>query len=447
MLRQRTTALRAYQVETLQSLLDGIERSPGATFTVMYPRQAGKNEVAAHLVAALLRKAAQRGGSVVVCAPSYRPQARISLARAWRVLAETDHLLPAASRARMAGNIITAGRAAAVFLSAAPQAHVAGHTASLAIIADEAQDIERDWFDRQFRPMAASTGAPTVLFGTAWDGETLLERATAANRERDAAQTDGRAVRFHHEVSWQQVAAPVPAYGAYVEAERERLGASHPLFLTQYELVPARGTGRLLSVVQLAALEGGHDRLAGPRAGERYVAGLDLAGPGAAADATVLTVARADGRRCEVVEHVAWRGAPFERVEREVAALARVWRLGRLSVDATGMGAPLAAGLQRELGPIVEAVTFTAAVKSALGYAFLAAVESGRLALYRDDGSPEALACRLELRACRSFVRTGAQLAWGDDRGHDDFAVSLALCLRAAESAPAERVAVGRSRV
>ena len=281
----------------------------------MMPRQSGKNEIAAALVAFLLRAHAREGGTVVVCAPTLDPQARISAERIRAALAATDALVPAAGQSRSRGDTIAAGRARAVLLSANPQANVAGHTASIALVADEAQDIDEARFNRQFRPMAASTGAPTILFGTAWNGRTLLERAVEANRARDAANPHGP--RQHHQATWREVAATLPAYGAYVEAERERLGAAHPLFLSQYELVPGEVAGRLLPRDLLAALEGGHHPLSDPEAGERYVAGLDFGGEGVDADATVLTIAHVDASAgdgataCRVVAQREWRGEPY----------------------------------------------------------------------------------------------------------------------------------------
>ena len=257
----RRPSLRAYQARVLRGLLRAIASGPAAPLTVMMPRQSGKNEIAAALVAFLLRTHAVAGGTVVVCAPTLDPQARISAERIRAALAATDALVPPAGRSRSRGDAIAVGRARAVLLSASPQANVAGHTASIALIADEAQDIDEAWFNRQFRPMAASTGAPTILFGTAWNGRTLLERAAEANRARDAATLLGP--RRHHQAGWREVAAVLPAYGAYVEAERERLGASHPLFLSQYELVPGEVAGRLLTRGLLAAIEGGHDPLPG----------------------------------------------------------------------------------------------------------------------------------------------------------------------------------------
>ena len=51
-------------------LAQGIEAYRGETLTVLLPRQAGKNQVAAALVSMLLRANAARGGSIVVCAPT-----------------------------------------------------------------------------------------------------------------------------------------------------------------------------------------------------------------------------------------------------------------------------------------------------------------------------------------------------------------------------------------
>ncbi|MDE2670734.1 MAG: hypothetical protein OXI51_13905 [Chloroflexota bacterium] len=446
----RRPALRAYQARVLRGLLRAIAARPSAPLTVLMPRQSGKNEIAAALVACLLRTNAHEGGTVVVCAPTLDPQARISADRIRAALAATDPLVPAAGHSRSRGDSVAVGRARAVLLSANPQASVAGHTASIALIADEAQDIDEAWFNRQFRPMAASTGAPTVLFGTAWNGRTLLERAVEANRALDAATPHGP--RRHHQAPWREVAAVLPAYGAYVESERERLGATHPLFLSQYELVPGEVAGRLLTRDLLAALEGGHEPLSTPDPGERYVAGLDFGGEGEDADATVLTIARVEasagngGVACRVVAQREWRGAPYARVLDGVRALDRLWRFERVSADATGLGAPLVAQLRPQLGARLDEVVFTAASKSALGYALLAAARTGRLALPRDDGSPEAFRCREELAACEASLASGGRLAWGNDRGHDDYVVSLALCLRAAESAGAPRVAVGRGR-
>ena len=440
--------LRAYQGETAESLLRSMGRERGSTFTVMFPRQAGKNEVSASIIAMLLESAALKGGSLVLCAPTLHPQAAISLERTRQLMEMTARLLPGShSRYGLHESTLRLGAASAVFLSASPLAHVAGHTASLAIIADEAQEMDADWFNRQFRPMAASTNASTLLFGTPWDGGTLLEEAVRRNRAKDARRHADDTVRLHHEVSWHDVEAVLPAYGLYVRSERERLGANHPLFLSQYELIAAEDAGRLLTADQLETLIGAHPPLSGPRAGERYVAGLDFGGDGEHADATVLTIARVMSGRCEVVAHVAWRSAAYLRMQCGVIEAARAWRLERICADATGMGAPIIAQLEAELGPrVVERVVFGAASKSDLGYALLAAVNGSRLALHNSVGDAHLSRSLAELRECRSGYRLNRQLWWeAPSGGHDDYVASLALCLHAADGLGAERVARGRS--
>jgi hypothetical protein len=440
--------LREYQARVYVGLCEGLATRPGATFTVLMPRQSGKNEIAAALVTRLVAGRAHRGGTVVVCAPTMSPQAEISVAR---VLGRLRRSVRPFLTVRFGtdGHSLRVGRASAIFLSALPEAHVAGHTASLALIADEAQEIDREWFDRQFRPMTASTAAPIVLLGTPWDGDTLLDRAVSRNRAQDAREAKLDLPRLHHEVSWREVAEEQQAYGLYVRGERERLGASHPLFRTQYGLETVAGAGRLLAPEDLRAIEGLHPRQHEPAPGERYAAGLDLAGEGEHADANVLTVARlAAGGRSEVIDHVAWQGRPFAEVQASVLAAVKGWRLERLCVDATGLGGPLAARLEEELGAhVVERFTFTAQSKPELGYALLAAMRTGRVSLYAADGSPEASACRQELAACRARHDGPGRLRWeAPPGGHDDYVVSLALCQRAAASIGAPRVAVGRVR-
>ena len=427
-------SLRGYQRPVLVGIHRGMVRERGGTYTVMFPRQSGKNQVAAFLVGGLLAAHSRTGGSVVVCAPTYTPQALISFHRSLDLF---RRMVSLSGRFAVERNTIRFGNARAHYLGANPEANVAGHTASLAIIADEAQDIDGDWFDRQFRPMAASTGAPTVMFGTPWNGQSLLERAVARNEQIQRSR--------NYRVSWRDVAAELAEYGEYVRVERARLGAGHHLFRTQYELLAGQPHDSLLSLEQLGNLRGAHPRLRGPVAGERYVGGLDIGGPGPNADATVLTIGRVVGRRLEVVEHRAWQSAGFGELAREVGAAQRHWRMATVLVDATGIGAGLPDLLEEQQVP-VEAFKFTAGSKSELGNLLIAAVETGGLALYADDGSDEYARCLQELRDCHAVREPGGRFNWGNDRGHDDYVASLALCLKAGRALEPVRIAQGRMR-
>src|SRR3990172_7813281 len=135
----RLTRLRSYQCAPGRAIVESALNRRGLTLTVVMARQAGKNELSAHLELFLL--------------------------------------------------------------SAEPAANVVGHTASLLLEVDEAQDVEREKFDREFRPMAAMANATTVYYGTPWDDTTLLEQAVQSNLELE--RRDG--VRRHFQYDWQAV--------------------------------------------------------------------------------------------------------------------------------------------------------------------------------------------------------------------------------------------------
>ena len=98
-----------------------------------------------------------------------------------------------------------------------------------------------------------------------------------------------------------------PLYGRYVESERARLGEEHPLFRTQYRLLPIAPGEGMFNRSQLALLRGGHSRLRGPLPGRVYVAGVDVAGEpwgASGASSTEEAMRRASGEP--------WGETPFE---------------------------------------------------------------------------------------------------------------------------------------
>lgn len=447
--------LRPYQREVARAVIESVRRRRGLSFSVEIARQGGKNEVSARIELAVLARCRRMAVTSIKAAPTFEPQARISLNRLWS-LAQRAGLDGIA--AREAGNCVRLGRARQLFLSAEPSSNIVGHTADLLLEVDEAQDVDIEKFDKELQPMAASSGATTVFYGTAWDDANLLERARQAHVA--AERRDG--IRRHFEYDWTVVAASNPAYGRFVRGEEERLGTEHPLFLSQYCLRTLPGAGRLLGRNQLTLLRGAHAILDGPVVGETYVAGLDVAGevgdsdrpegPSLGArDATVLTIARvvaADSRgegSVEVVRHYAWTGVPHASLHGALVALLREWRVARVVVDATGIGEPVAAFLARALGSSrVEALKLSAESKSRLGYGLLAAVNGGRLRLYA-GAAAELAECRRQLERCRATYRPNQTLSfYVDERdGHDDYVISLALTVAAARDAGPRR-ATGR---
>ncbi len=440
--------LRPYQLEIARAVLGSIENERGLTFSVEIARQGGKNELSAHIGVLLLTMFMLRGGSAVKCSPTFKPQTVISMLRLKQRL--DDFGFGGLWEAEM-GYIIRLGSACQVFLSAEETSSVVGHTADILLEIDESQDVGKDKYTRDFRPMASSTNATTVHYGTPWDDSTLLEEVKQMNFELE--KSDG--IRRHFRFDWQEVAKYNPGYLAFVEAERARLGEDHPLFLSQYALVPVRSTGGFFSHAQVALLQGTHPRQARRQSDDRiYVAGLDLAGeaeeadsPGMALrgrDSAVLTVAEVvrrpndvavDGPVIQVVEHYCWTGRKHTELYRELVHILRhTWGCSSVVADATGVGEGIASFLRTALGGHVVPFKFTQSSKSALGFNLLAAVNSGRLKIYLGDGSIDFREMMFELERARSVRRPNRTIDFLVDPsiGHDDYLISLALCVEAA---------------
>jgi len=434
--------LRSYQLAPARAIADSVLHGRGLTFAVMMARQAGKNETSAQLEAFLLNLFRRRGGYLVKAAPTFRPQAVNSLLRLRGVLAASP--LPPAIGEQ--GYILRVGQARAMFLSAAPTANVVGATANILLEGDEAQDIAEDKWNKDFRPMGASTNATTVLWGTAWTANTLLARTIRALRW--AQQQDG--LRRVFIVPWERVAQEVPAYGAYVRQEIARLGRDHPLIRTQYDLEELEEEGGMFPPAVQVLMKGSHPRQRGPVEGRDYALLIDVAGeaeehlPGALLqasqprrDSTALTIVEASQSplglpRFLVMDRYLWTGTPHHELYGAIVQLAERWQARWVIVDATGIGAGLASFLKRTLGKRVEPFIFTAKSKSELGWGFLGICNSGRFLDHREDGSPEQAQFWREVKAADYEVLPGPSrlMRWGvaDPTIHDDLLLSAALC-------------------
>jgi hypothetical protein len=433
--------LRPYQREVAAAILDSVFGGKGLTFSVEMARQGGKNELSAQLELLLLTLYMTQPQNLVKCSPTFKPQTVISMMRL------RDRLNDAGFGGIWAselGYIIRLGNARAIFLSADESANVVGNTAHILLEIDEAQEVSKEKYSKEFKPMGATTNVTTVHYGTTWDDATLLEEVKQTNLELE--RRDG--IKRHFRYDWEAIADYNPDYRAYVEAERKRLGENHPLFLTQYRLLPVEGGGGYLSRQQLAQLEGEHKRKRHAEKGKLYVAGIDLAGEGddkARRDSTVVTIGELDFSVCaeiqkqpgiKVVEHYHWTGSNHAALyPRLVDILKNVWKCRKIVVDATGLGQPVSSFLKKALGSRVIPFTFTAKAKSELGFNLLAAINSGRLKVYARDGSDESRRLWRELEVARCHYRPSQTLNFyvSPSDGHDDFLMSLALLVEAAE--------------
>lgn len=439
--------LRPYQLEVARAIVASIESNLGLTLTVEIARQGGKNELSAHLEVLLLTMFLSKGGSGIKCSPTFKPQTLISMSRLKERLDEYGYN---GIWQTEAGYIVKLGNARWVFLSAEETSSVVGHTADILLEVDEAQDVSKDKYTKEFRPMASAHNTTTVLYGTTWDDSTLLEEIKQVNLELE--KKDG--IKRHFRYDWQEVARYNPSYLQFVEAERQRLGEDHPLFRTQYALLPIRGGGGFLSPAQLTALRGEHSRVRLPEEKKVYVAGIDFAGEAEqlemeallrrCRDATVVTIAEVVSPAekdlqqplVKVVEHYAWVGRKHADLLAELVRLLKeVWQVQRVVCDATGVGEPLASLLRNALGSRVMPFKFTQKTKSELAFDLLAMVNSGRLKVYRQDDSAEYAELMSQLYRAKQVYRPNHTLDFFVDasEGHDDYLMSLALVVQAAK--------------
>jgi len=453
--------LRRYQEAVARAVVRSVLRGQGLSFVVIFPRQSGKNELQAQLQAYLLTLfSGQRAEMVQVC-PTWKPQATNAMYRLEAVL--SGNLVVRDRWEKHHGHVYQVGQARLTFLSGSPTANIVGATANLLLSVDEAQDIQVDKFDKDIAPMAASTHATRVFWGTAWTSNTLLAREEQAALVQQ--HEDG--IRRVWRLDCEDVAAEVPAYGAFVAEQVGRLGRNHPMVRTQYYSEEIDAEGGLFTPQRLSALHGSHPPQVVPRPGQIYVMALDVAGEdeegalrasligSAARDATALTIARVDlstladpDRQLptyHIVSRRLWVGARHSDLFGQILHLATHWRVRYLVCDATGVGAGLASFLSRSLGPRVIPFVFSGKSKSDLGWSFLSLIDSGRLQDYApmdepldDLGDLQAL-FYAQLAHCQYEILPGPdkRIRWGVPDGtrdlqsgdpvHDDLVISAAL--------------------
>lgn len=452
----------------VEALIDAAIRRdipPATRCVLMASRQAGKNQSNAGLEARVLAKYSSTNREAVKTAPTAVPTLHISKQRLKRVLESPLFRTPKDLVRWEEGYICNVGRARQCFLSAEAKANRVGHTASLYLSLDEAQDIESEIYSKDFRPMLLQTGALTILSGTSWSKESLIEQEREWARE--AQKKLG--IRLLYEIPWWRVAEDNPRYGANVEAEIAILGADHPIVASQYNLLPADRLGRLWSDADLAKMAGEHPRMAEPREGRYYVAGVDWSGaseqdeaalirdPNTAMkrDSTVVTIGEliwktVSGQRVpfvRVVDHFVSQGyQPESMIEDVYRFVFEKWRCLYCVSDASGAGNfpshTLSVRRPNQVKPLISSLS----VVNDLGYLMMGAVKTNRLKMYRGSDDDAAREFWLQQRYCRRELRSQGHMRFaappmkmrvdGCESAqsiHDDFVKSLAYMMMAAK--------------
>jgi hypothetical protein len=472
--------LYPYQLEAGRHVFAKVEdRIDDPEFVVMMSRQAGKNELSAVSEAWMLNRHQTRGGNVVKVAPTFKPQVITSMKRLERRLRNWWNRGKAKTSF---GYIITLKEANISFFSADPQANVVSATADLYMEVDETQDVDETKYEKDFVPMRATTNAPVVFYGTAWTNSTLLAKKAA--RAEMLERRDG--VRRVFRYPWWDVAEANPLYGKFVESQIEESGREHPIIKTQYCLETIEGEGKFLSEQQLALMRGDHPRETVRHGSFTYVMGIDIAGEveediddtllrrkAPRKDSTVVTIGKVtwprsvylppeDGASDEemsrplptlrIVDFYWWTGRNHASQYNELCRLIEAWQPKRVVVDGGGVGAGVSSFLRQKFPGRIVVFHPNGPNVSALGYGYLALVNTGRFRMYADSlsierapararvltqegkGDPAAREFWLEHGLAKKELRANQQMQFFVDvsDGHDDFVKSAALCAMAA---------------
>lgn len=386
--------LRDYQRGPMQAILRSVLGRQGLSFVVMFPRQSGKNELQAQLECYLLALLSRTPAEMVKISPTWKPQSLNAMRRLERVL-DQNRITQRMWR-KESGYIYRVGNARMLFFSGAPEANIVGATAGTLLEVDEAQDVSIAKFDKDIAPMAASTNATRVFWGTAWTSRTLLARELRAARKAEAA--DG--IRRAFVLTAREVAAEVEAYGHFVAEQTARLGRDHPLVKTQFYSEEIDAEGGMFPPARRDVMRGRHSCQAAPKPGCLYAILLDVAGEDESAatgsanlvnrrrDSTALTIVevdlftlqdgllRAPTYRC--VHRRLWTGVKHTALYGQLHGLIETWQPRAVVMDATGIGAGLASFLQKRFPSKIVPFLFNHVSKSKLGWDFLSVCDSGR---------------------------------------------------------------------
>lgn len=403
--------LRQYQAGPADAVIDSCLHQRGLEFLWVFPRQSGKDEAVAQLVAFLLTLFQRTEAGIVHVYPTGQ-QTSTGVQRLERRLDNlwTEGRWWQKSKPTRRG----LGHAECAFFSGHPAAKAEGATANLLLIVNEAQDQDEQVIERRFTPMRASTNATALFVGTVRTTSDYLWRVKQRLEKLETA--DG--IQRVFMVSPEQVGAENPHYAAFVESQVRSKGRNHPSVRTELFNEPVDTAAGLFPERRRALMRGRHRRQRCPAtegSGEIYLALVDVGGQDEGAtsafaelsnphrDYTVCTMVRIVraldgaarlGPSYEVVDVAAWQGtrhfqdAPGQpSLFNSLLAYLRLWEPVAVICDATGVGQGIADALTTGYRRQVFHFDFSGGRKARLGNDFLAVVETGRFQYFHD---PEA---------------------------------------------------------
>ncbi len=440
-------AMRRYQIEPAKAIIDSILHKKGMTFVIIMSRQAGKDELLVNLLTFLCNLFAHRDVGIVVANPTYKPQTINAILRFEKRL--STNLLTKMFWSKRSDFMRMIGLCIVSFLSADATANVVGATASLALIINEAQDVEPAIYDKKFAPMVASTNATRILCGTVWTSQTLLARETRAALQ--AEEQDGIQRVFVYNAD--AVRKIIPAYGKFVDGEIRKLGRQHPLVRTQYFCEEIDELTGMFNARRLALMQADREKIISPTQGKPYAVLIDVGGQDEALlnldgmgnpgrDYTTLSIVEIDLSSLEiqqaptyrVVHRNSWHGENHVAIFGHLKAYADIWKPLYIVMDATGVGEGLWAMMAKKYPTRTIPVKFTQQTKSEIGYGFIGIIETGR---FRDCAPSETVTEQYQNCTSEALIGPQKTIRWGVKDGtrstatgqliHDDYIIADAL--------------------
>lgn len=482
-----------YQVEIADSIIYSCINNLGWQFVVLMTRQAGKNEISAFIQHYLLLYGWYFGEKIsgVKFAPVHKPQVQASMDRLEGANAPDSGGLagsPATKNtwSKSDGYKYHIGPPRDtnkwVFLSINPTAHVASQTAYTLLEGDEAQDIDRDKWERDAQPMATFENATTVFWGVAWTKDSFIYEAMQQSldmEERIAEELDiGRPKLVHKVDAYRVIESGNKNYEKAFKNQLARLGKDHIAIQTQYLLNFVDSIGRFFSAENIARMyANNYSMRVGPEKNKVYLFAIDVAGQEENPteleeavgkhdrDATSMIIGelKKDGTIVPVCIYQ-WVGRKHTSQRQTIKKIIKHWNCIGGTCDATGIGEPLAYYLEEELPrKKIEPYKFKYAGdenKSKLGYL---AYSYSAADLIKIPGKPtgadrerqadlwEELRWQLKnlIREAKKkqqinwYVPKNAKPRYEGHKPHDDIATALFLLIKAAANLRGNKRGVG----
>jgi hypothetical protein len=396
------------EIEIINLVEKHIALKTGKVIAIRSARQTCKNESSAMIAVRMMGifKKERDYYSYVRTAPTWKPQIVNSKLRVEKFL-EIDPIIDY-YRPRY-DYMYESGSANITFLSSDKQASVVGATASICLDIDEAHKVDKGKFEEDFSPMTAYHNVPTVMWGVAADKQDLLYEYVEYNMENNPD-----CVLQYPASVWCEIR---PQYALHYEERRAKLGADHPVILTQYDLVDVDAVGSYLTKAQQTSiLSSEHNQYSAHKDGRSYAITIDIGGEDeeeeqdplvkseGARDSTVALIWDVDYKDMvngypmfRLVDIHWWTGKSLgdktsglygEQGQQGILLkLLQQWQPHHVVVDGRGVGEQIAGYLDTEYG--VEVYKASGNSVSEDCYGLKALINNDRVKCFRDDGSDE----------------------------------------------------------